>query len=100
MREAEKRKIRFKLSEKQFVDICVLPCHYSGESEQLRGIDRWDSAKGYELTNSLPCCAVCNRAKMEMHGDEFTAWLKRAAKHLGLRDVSLTANTATNPTQY
>lgn len=35
------------------------------------GIDRKDSARGYELNNVVPCCYSCNRAKMDLSQDEF-----------------------------
>jgi hypothetical protein len=44
------------------------------------GIDRLDSSKGYTKENSAPCCAVCNRAKMDMSEEEFLQWIKTLVK--------------------
>lgn len=45
------------------------------------GIDRIDSAKGYTLKNSTPCCLQCNQAKLDWSVKEFESWLKRAYQH-------------------
>jgi hypothetical protein len=41
------------------------PCHYCSnklapEKASGVGLDRIDNSKGYELTNVLPCCGICN----------------------------------------
>jgi 5-methylcytosine-specific restriction endonuclease McrA len=46
------------------------------------GLDRLDSNGIYELTNVVPCCVVCNRAKNVMPMDEFYAWTQRVAAHI------------------
>lgn len=46
-----------------------------GESEDefayMNGIDRMDSNVGYTLTNSVPCCTMCNRMKSNFNVGEF-----------------------------
>ena len=52
------------------------------------GIDRVDSARGYETDNVVPCCWICNRAKYTMSVDEFLAWVKQVFEHsIGSRDA-------------
>lgn len=47
------------------------------------GIDRVDNTKGYEETNVVPCCTVCNRAKMAHTQEEFFDRVRRIyEKHL------------------
>lgn len=41
------------------------------------GIDRKDNEVGYTKINSLPCCFVCNRAKLTMSYNEFLNWVRR-----------------------
>ncbi len=60
---------------KEFMSICLTPCHYCGKQPEKRptqkgrttinasGIDRVDNDKGYVLGNVVPCCTWCNRAK-------------------------------------
>lgn len=37
----------------------------------FNGIDRIDSLKGYEIDNCVPCCARCNRMKLDYNIDKF-----------------------------
>lgn len=46
------------------------------------GLDRIDSSGIYELSNVVPCCRHCNRAKLCMTQEEFYAWVHRVAKHV------------------
>lgn len=45
------------------------------------GLDRLDSNRDHSIDNVVPCCKLCNRAKMDMPPEEFQKWLKRAAAH-------------------
>jgi hypothetical protein len=40
-------------------------------------LDRIDSSKGYSISNVVPCCATCNKAKLAMPRDEFLGWIDR-----------------------
>jgi hypothetical protein len=51
-------------------------CHYCGVAPR-NGIDRVDSAKGYFFDNCVPCCAICNRMKLDLDKEEF---LRRCAR--------------------
>ena len=62
----------FDLSEDDFINMTSQPCIYCGEysdtynGEWFNGIDRIDSNLGYSLDNCVPCCAICNRMKMDL----------------------------------
>mgnify|MGYP001555746683 CR=1 FL=1 len=45
------------------------------------GIDRKINSLGYSKDNCIPCCAVCNRAKMNMTSLEFVALCLRVAEN-------------------
>ena len=45
------------------------------------GIDRRDNSKGYTPENCVPCCAVCNTAKMALAEEAFVSHCKRVAEH-------------------
>lgn len=45
------------------------------------GVDRKDSSKGYTIENSLPCCAVCNRMKMELSYDDYLKKIEEIYNH-------------------
>jgi len=46
------------------------------------GIDRKDNSSGYVESNVVPCCEVCNKAKLCMGYEEFIAYLIRAGNFL------------------
>lgn len=45
------------------------------------GLDRLDSSKDHSEDNIVPCCHLCNRAKMAMTVDQFRDWIKKVYKH-------------------
>lgn len=95
---AEKRNLAFSLTHDDFHNLLFQRCFYcnveplacfsrktlSSEEQVLKwnGIDRVNSALGYELENCVTCCKVCNAAKTDMNVDEFIAWGKRLGENL------------------
>lgn len=67
---AQRRNIAFDFTKEEFQALILGNCNYCG-SEIALGIDRLDSLKGYEKSNSVPCCTKCNFAKSTMTVDEF-----------------------------
>jgi hypothetical protein len=41
------------------------------------GIDRVDSERGYQISNIVPCCSICNYAKSNLSQQDFFVWIKR-----------------------
>lgn len=89
-RHAERRGFDWALSREQVREIIGKPCYYCGTEPSNRkstknsispfvygGIDRVDNRHGYLMTNVVPCCAVCNRAKGTLTSREFSDWAKR-----------------------
>lgn len=73
----------FNLSEEDFEKLTQLPCNYCGDTpEKYNGVDRVDSAKGYFTENCVPCCATCNRMKMDSSVDDFKAKCIQIVEHL------------------
>lgn len=85
---AKRRGLSWGLTREQFNEITQLPCHYCGAAPSNRvraknsngdyvysGIDRKDSRVGYYGSNVVPCCAFCQRAKMDAPYEEFIAYL-------------------------
>ncbi len=93
---AKRRGYEFGLSVDEFREIASQPCHYCGtppgnthnpararsgaEPFVYSGIDRQDNSVGYTKENVVPCCHTCNRAKSDMHLDDFLAWIARLKK--------------------
>lgn len=81
------------LSREEFRKICLQNCHYCGiepykiynEGNNIssngliktNGIDRIFSDIGYELSNCVPCCEICNKAKRDLSLKEWEEWLDR-----------------------
>lgn len=89
-RNAEKRNLDFNLSENEFFEISTLPCAYCGgysdtyNDEWFNGIDRIDSNFGYSKNNIVPCCAICNRMKMDLNVND---WINQMIKIINYYNV-------------
>ena len=90
---AKKRGMDWRLSDEDFRRMTQSPCFYtgrypsniskaaSGEIYVYNGIDRLDNSKGYTLENSVPCCAVVNKMKMDLPFDEFMYLCRVIVRH-------------------
>ncbi len=86
---AKRRNMEYKLSREQFSDITKKDCFYCGSApiEQKfkcnyggyigNGIDRVENDKGYIVENCVPCCNICNRAKLNLNQDVFMNWINK-----------------------
>lgn len=109
---AKQRNLIFSLSREEHKILIIQNCHYCdrppakynsylknkgldqvrpnryGESTIERnwicvnGIDRVDNKEGYEVSNCLPCCSICNYLKCDMTYKDFILWIKTAYNHL------------------
>lgn len=88
-RGATDRGLSWSISDDEFDILTQKACFYCGRkpyrSKKTRGnngnfiyngIDRLDNSNGYVLSNIVPCCTICNRAKNNMRLDEFLLWIK------------------------
>lgn len=41
------------------------------------GIDRVDNSLGYTVKNTVPCCTICNKAKLDLSEQDFLEWVNR-----------------------
>ena len=91
---ALKRSLSFLINYEEFEQIVKGPCFYCGQLPKqefkstrkesvyvYNGIDRLNNAKGYDISNIVPCCKVCNRAKSDMNYDDFISWIERICSH-------------------
>jgi predicted small metal-binding protein len=53
----------------------------SEEILEINGIDRVDSAYGYTIENSVPCCSQCNFSKRALSKEEFLEWVNKIYHH-------------------
>jgi hypothetical protein len=97
-RSARRRGLMFALSMEQFQELCLGSCHYCGNTPSymprtgnrnkyvkpkflINGIDRKDSGNGYELTNCVACCRICNFMKKAMPYQDFISHITRIYKN-------------------
>lgn len=73
---AKQRDLEFDLSREEVKTLLESSCDYCGK-EAADGIDRVDSNLGYESSNVVPCCFLCNTAKSNLSREEFYAWVER-----------------------
>jgi hypothetical protein len=88
------KKWEFKLTFDEFKELVTSNCYYCNlepnkcrldrsKSRQgmsriyFNGIDRLDSNKGYETSNTVPCCEDCNKAKRNLEYNQFLELIKR-----------------------
>lgn len=77
---AKIRNIEFNLSYQQFEIITNKICYYCDDfssGKKFVGIDRINSAIGYNLRNCVPCCETCNYMKNDM---EFELMFQKCKK--------------------
>ena len=95
--QAKRRKLSFDLSFETFRELTALPCVYCGLPPHnimgtptskthysdycYNGIDRIDSARGYEMDNVDPCCTTCNTMKWRLSKKDFLIHLSKILEH-------------------
>ncbi|MEK7064175.1 MAG: hypothetical protein AAB973_01010 [Patescibacteria group bacterium] len=89
---AKSRNLSWELSKEIFIELTQKICFYCGNLPNnvskrksgdfiYNGIDRIDNTLGYLINNVVPCCKICNRAKLEMSKDEFLSFIERVYKY-------------------
>lgn len=81
---AKARGIAVNLDVNKYQQLINLGCHFCGTDlkyEKGYCLDRVDSHHGYNISNVVPCCKICNRAKSDMNIWDFINWLKKASEH-------------------
>lgn len=89
---ADDRELVWELSKEDFITIVTSNCYYCGatptkreiwaRSGLMNGIDRMERAKGYTLSNSVPCCTKCNYMKGRLNTNEFIEQTKRIVLYM------------------
>ena len=83
---AKARKYTFLLTKTDFSELYYRPCHYCGGYSEGKGkphcgIDRVDNTKGYELSNCVPCCSICNKWKSAWSHTFFVSHAAKITEH-------------------
>ncbi len=98
----KKYTLTWTLSFEEAKSLFLAPCFYCGalpEREvqaysnvipsKVNGIDRIDSSQGYHTNNVVPCCMICNRAKMDMPQNAFLQYLNKLTTYRSNNESSL-----------
>jgi hypothetical protein len=80
-KEAQKRGLEFSISDDEAWALCSGSCYYCGGFDDLNGIDRIDSTKGYIGGNCVSCCKLCNSAKGDLSTDDFIEHILNIASY-------------------
>jgi hypothetical protein len=87
LRTASRRSIKWNISENDWIKLATQNCYYCESKPKniikeygffYNGLDRIDPSIGYDLTNVVTCCKICNRAKSDLSQEEFYEWIKEA----------------------
>lgn len=94
VKHAQEKFRDFALSFDVWYTMTQQPCHYCGSIKTntaygktknniftYNGIDRVDNLQGYTISNCVPCCIICNRAKRELSYNEFIQWISKIKEH-------------------
>lgn len=94
---AERTKKSWELTFSQFRELVLSSCFYCGQFTKktlarktrkldtaYSGVDRKDSSLGYTVENSVSCCSMCNKMKMEFPLDSWKDQIRRIYDHLEL----------------
>lgn len=93
---AKQRGYTFNLTVEQFNTLIHGVCYYCGDRPNKQqktytrsgvyiiynGIDRVNNTVGYEYTNCVSCCTVCNLAKRSMSEQDFYLWVNKVYTHI------------------
>lgn len=80
--DAKRRDLLFELSYLQFMNIVARPCNYCGEFNELsyNGVDRQNNTIGYNISNCVPACSMCNLMKSSHEVCKFISHCKAIAE--------------------
>jgi hypothetical protein len=98
--KCKNKNIIFELSKDKFLELTKQNCFYCGKKPSnikkniwdngdyiYNGIDRIDSIKGYTKENTVPCCGICNQAKMAQQQEKFFEWIKTVHSNLSSKGL-------------
>ena len=72
---------KWQLTPEDFKEFWQKPCYYCGSGIETIGIDRVNNSIGYLKQNCVPCCSICNKAKLKLTEKEFTEHCLKVVKH-------------------
>lgn len=92
VRGAKDRNLNWCLSREEFKNLIEQNCFYcrsppdktislkrldNAINYKFSGIYRINSDQGYNISNCVPCCWICNRAKLDSDLNDFLSWIEK-----------------------
>ncbi len=74
---ARHRGYTFTLTMDDFIKFWNKDCHYCGDKIEGIGLDRINNSIGYEVSNVVPCCEICNYMKQSSSKKSFISQCKK-----------------------
>ena len=80
---AIKKNVEFTITLEEFSELVTDACYYckTYKQNEVIGIDRIDSFKGYIQTNVVPACEICNSMKKQLTMKEFASHIELLYKN-------------------
>ena len=111
---ARKRNIEFNLTPDEFSNLISKNCYYCGAEPRTHelvskslankkyilvanGIDRFDNNEGYNTSNCVPCCTLCNTMKSNLSYNNFKEHITKIYNHTILEKGSTTISEESTP---
>lgn len=93
-RHAKDRGFDYNLTFEEVKSLIYQPCYYCKHPARTcrkylntevyyNGIDRVDNSKGYDITNCVPACHICNKGKASNSFESFISWITRIENFSG-----------------
>lgn len=77
---ATKKQREFTITVEDTEKIVSEQCFYCGETEEARGLDRWQNDLGYTINNCVPACWPCNNGKSDYTAEEYIEHCRKVVK--------------------
>lgn len=97
---SRKRNHEFLLTKNELLSLVTANCYYCDDEPQnlsrdkgldnefrYNGVDRIDNNKGYFLENCVPCCFICNRAKMNLSTSDFYTMISKIHNNMKQKGI-------------
>jgi hypothetical protein len=73
----------FNLTYEEFMTFWQQPCSYCGDGIETIGVDRVNSHIGYELSNCVACCKICNIMKLNLSQEQWFRQMNKILNYTG-----------------
>ena len=84
---SKNRNIDFDLTLEEFSLYWQKPCLYCDNNITTIGLDRKNNSYGYNVSNIVSCCSICNRVKLDMSQKQWFKYLKNLTDYYKNKNI-------------